>query len=75
MVTLRKGDLASANGPYVSGPDNTEVKPIKYLETVKVLKEVNKDADVYVEGLDSHARFWVKETSLTLIPGNVEWKP
>jgi hypothetical protein len=57
------------------GPDGTEVKVIKYLETVKVIAPANKDGDVFVEGLDSHARFWVRESSLTLIPGNVEWKP
>ena len=73
---LLKGQLASANGPYIMGPDGVEVKIIKYLEVVKILKEVNKDGDVYVVGLDSQAKFWVKESALTAInPEQTEWKP
>jgi hypothetical protein len=67
MMSLRKGDLASATGPYITGKDGTPVRVIKYLEVVKVLKERNNDGDVYVEGLDSHAKFWVKESSLTIV--------
>ena len=73
-MSLKRNDLASADGPYIMGPDGVEVKPIKYLELVKVLKEANSDGDVYVEGLDSHARFWVRESSLTLVPDqDAEW--
>lgn len=75
-MSLRKGQFASANGPYIMGPDGVEVKLVKYLEIVKVIKEINKDGDVYVEGLDSQARFWVRESALTAItPEQVnEWK-
>jgi hypothetical protein len=74
-MSLKKGDLASADGPYIMGPDGKEVKLIKYLELVKVLKEINKDGDVFVEGLDSHAKFWVKESALTKIqPEQTGWK-
>lgn len=74
-MSLKKDDLASADGPYIMGPDGVEVKLIKYLELVKVLKGINKDGDVYVEGLDSKARFWVKEASLTLIqPEQTGWQ-
>ena len=73
---LSKGQLASADGPYIMGPDGVEVKLVKYLEVVKVLKEVNKDGDVFVVGLDSQAKFWVKESSLTaIVPEQTEWKP
>ena len=73
---LLKGQLVSANGPYVMGPDGVEVKIIKYLEVMKILKEVNKDGDVYVVGLDSQAKFWVRESSLTaIVPEQTEWKP
>jgi hypothetical protein len=73
---LSKGQLASANGPYIMGPDGVEVKLVKYLEVVKILAEVNKNGDVYVVGLDSHAKFWVKESSLTaIVPEQTEWKP
>jgi hypothetical protein len=75
-MSLKKGDYASADGPYIMGPDGVEVKLIKYLELVKVLVEVNKDGDVFVEGFDSHAKFWVKESSLTaIVPEQTEWKP
>jgi hypothetical protein len=74
-MSLKKGDLASTPGPYITGPNGDPVRVIKYLEIVKVIKEINKDGDVYVEGLDSKARFWVKEASLTKIqPEQTGWQ-
>lgn len=74
-MSLKKNDLAAADGPYIMGPDGVEVKVIKYLEVVKVIKEINKDGDVFVEGLDSKARFWVKESALTKVqPEQTGWQ-
>jgi hypothetical protein len=73
IMALSKGEFASADGPYVRH-DDTEVKEVKYLEIVKVLKEADLNGDVYVEGLDSHARFRIQESSLTFF-ANSEWKP
>lgn len=73
-MSLKKGDWASANGPYVRA-NGDEVKVLKYLETVKVLAEANADGEVYVVGQDSHEKTWILESSLTYVPNENEWKP
>lgn len=72
-MALSRGEFASANGPYVNAKGD-EVKAAKYLEIVKVLKEANADGEVYVEGLDSHEKYRILESSLTFFANN-EWKP
>lgn len=71
-MTLKRGDLASADGPYLRA-DGTEVGALKYLEVVEVLKPANFDGEVYVVGLDSKAKVWILESSLTKITGQV-WR-
>lgn len=63
-MALKRLDLASADGPYIRA-DGSEVKGVKYLEIVQVIKPANADGEVYVVGLDSHEEFWILESSLT----------
>ena len=72
-MALNKGDFASANGPYIRA-NGDEVKVLKYLEVVKVLVPDKGNGEVYVEGLDSHEKTWILESSLTFFDNN-EWKP
>lgn len=69
-MSLAKYDLASADGAYIRA-DGTEVKGPKYLEIVMVLKEANADGEVYVVGFDSKEEFFILESSLTPIVGQV----
>lgn len=69
-MSLNRLDLASADGPYVRA-DGTEVKQVKYLEIVQVLKSANADGEVYCLGLDSQEEFFILESSLTPIIGQV----
>ena len=71
-MSLIKGQLASADGPYVRA-DGTEVS-LAYLEIVEILLEANADGEVYVQGLDSKKKTWILESSLTLIQDQV-WRP
>lgn len=72
-MALSKGQLVSAVGPYVRA-DGSEVKELKYMELVKVLVPRKPNGEVYVEGVDSHAKVWVLESSLVPFP-NKEWTP
>lgn len=71
-MSLRKGQLAAADGPYLRA-DGTEVA-LAYLEIVEVLLEANEDGEVYVQGLDSKNKTWILESSLTFITGQT-WRP
>lgn len=72
-MALKKGQLASAVGPYVRA-DGTETKGLVYMELVKVLIPRKDNGEVYVEGLDSHEKVWILESSLVPFP-NKEWTP
>lgn len=70
-MSLKRGDLASADGPYIRA-DGTEVD-LDYLEVVMCLKPANADGEVYVVGLDSKVKTWILESSLTpQIPRHTE---
>jgi hypothetical protein len=71
-MSLLKGQLASADGPYVRA-DGSESN-LAYLEIVEILIEANADGEVYVQGLDSKKKTWILESSLTFITGQV-WRP
>ena len=71
-MSLLKGQLASADGPYLRA-DGTEVA-LAYLEIVEVLVEANDVGEVYVQGLDSKNKTWILESSLTFITGQ-QWRP
>ncbi len=72
-MALKKSQLASAVGPYIRA-DGSETKGLAYMELVKVLIPVNDKKEVYVEGLDSHNKVWILESSLVSFP-NKEWTP
>lgn len=69
-MSLAKYDLASADGAYIRA-DGSEVKDAKYLEIVMVLKTANDVGEVYVIGFDSKAEYFILESSLTPITGQV----
>ena len=71
-MSLIKGQLASADGPYLRA-DGSEVA-LAYLEIVEILKEANEVGEVYVQGLDSKNKTYILESSLTLIQNQV-WRP
>lgn len=71
-MSLRKGQLAAADGPYLRA-DGSEVS-LAYLEVVVILLEANENGEVYVQGLDSKKKTWILESSLTFIQGQV-WRP
>ena len=72
MMSLIKGQLAAADGPYLRA-DGTEVA-LAYLEIVEILQEANENGEVYVQGLDSKNKTYILESSLTLIQNQV-WRP
>lgn len=63
-MSLKPGDLASADGPYIRA-DGSEVKELKYREIVQVLNAANRNGEVYVVGFDSKKETWILESSLT----------
>ena len=71
-MSLLKGQLASADGPYVRA-DGSEVS-LAYLEIVEVLFEANTSGEVYVQGLDSKNKVWILESSLTPVTNQI-WRP
>lgn len=71
-MSLLKGQLASADGPYLRA-DGSEVS-LAYLEIVEVLFEANTDGEVYVQGLDSKNKVWILESSLTPVTNQI-WRP
>lgn len=71
-MSLIKGQLAAADGPYLRA-DGSEVA-LAYLEIVEILQEANEDGEVYVQGLDSKNKTYILESSLTLIQNQV-WRP
>lgn len=72
MMSLAKGQLASADGPYIRA-DGTEVA-LAYLEVVEVLLPANTSGEVYVQGLDSKNKTWILESSLTPVTDQI-WRP
>lgn len=70
QMPLKAGDLAVADEAYLR-VDGTEVKELKYLEIVKVIKLPNKNGDILVEGFDSKKRALIDPAHLTPAQGQL----